>query len=87
MGRTYAGILGLVAFATFVARGLIDHATGGSVMVQAAAGLFAFAAIGWIVGTLAETTIVQSVQATIDAEIAATRSTGGHDAGQSAAGA
>jgi hypothetical protein len=69
MGRIYAGTLGLTAFATFVVRGLFQGG-GSGVMLAAAAALFAFAAVGWLIGTIAERAIRESVEATFDAEVA-----------------
>jgi hypothetical protein len=70
MGRIYAGVLGLLAFTTFVVRGLM-HSGGPGLMLSAAAMLMAFAFIGWLIGTIAETTVRDSVEATFDAEVAA----------------
>ena len=70
MGRIYAGTLGFTAFASFVARGLVQGG-GSGLILAAAAVLFAFAAVGWVIGTIAESTIRESVQTTFDAEVAA----------------
>ena len=45
MGRNYAGILGLLAFATLVARGLMHHSSDASTLTSAASMLFVFAGI------------------------------------------
>ncbi len=71
MGRIYAGILGWVALVTLLARGLIHQSATGSVMLYATAAMFAVAAVGWIAGTIAETTIAESVRRQFDDEVAA----------------
>jgi hypothetical protein len=70
MGRSYAAVLGLTAFATVVARGVLQGG-GSGVMLEAAAALVAFAAAGWLIGAIAESTVRQSVEATFNAEVAA----------------
>ena len=69
MGRIYAGILGLVGFLTIIARGLINHSAAGSTMLYASGAMFIFAAIGWIAGTIAETTVAESVRRQFDEEV------------------
>ena len=71
MSRTYAGVLGPVAFCTVVARGLIAGGEFESTMLLASISLFAFAAIGFVVGSIAETTILHSVIARCNAELEA----------------
>jgi hypothetical protein len=70
MGRIYAGTLGFTAFALVVTRGLLLGG-GSGVMLTAAAALLAFATAGWVIGTIAESTIRESVEATFNAEVAA----------------
>jgi hypothetical protein len=70
MGRNFAGILGLVAFSTTVLRGAI-HGVADEAMLTATIHLFAFAAAGWILGTIAESTIEQSVRLRFAAELKA----------------
>ncbi len=71
MGRIYAGTLGLLAFVTIIARGLIHGAAPGNTMLYAAAAMFLFAAIGWVAGTIAGTNIAETVQRQFDAEVEA----------------
>ena len=71
MGRTYAGILGPVAFCTVVTRGLIAGGDFDSTMLLSSISLFAFAAIGFVVGSIAENTILHSVIARCNAELEA----------------
>jgi hypothetical protein len=70
MGREFAGILGLVAFCTTVLRGTIAG-TADNALLTATVHLFAFAAAGWILGTIAQHTIDQSVRARFAAELQA----------------
>ena len=69
MGRIYAGTLGLVAFLTIVARGLINNGSGGNTVLYAAGAMFIFATIGWIAGTIAEMTVDQAVRRQFDLEV------------------
>ena len=70
MGREFAGILGLVAFSTAVLRGAIAGEAD-STLLTATIQLFAFAAGGWMLGTIADSTIEQSVRARFAAEMQA----------------
>ena len=70
MGREFAGILGLVAFSTVVLRAAIAGEAE-SALLTATIGLFAFAAAGWMLGTIADSTIEQSVRARFAAEMQA----------------
>jgi hypothetical protein len=65
VGRYYAGVLGSLAFAAVIARGLV-HACGlESTTRMAMAFLFLFAGIGWIAGRIAQAAVQQSVQSTL----------------------
>ena len=70
MGRQFAGILGLIAFSTIVLRGAFSGSSHDA-LFTATISLFAFAAAGWILGTIAQTTVEQSVRARFDAELKA----------------
>ncbi len=70
MGRTYAGVLGLVAFATVVARGVIHQSGASATFPAAAAVLFLFAGLGFILGTLAERAIAEDLKGRFQAELA-----------------
>jgi hypothetical protein len=61
MGRIYAGILGPLAFSTVIARNLLRGGNVASAVVTASLTLFAFAAIGYIIGSVAERTIVEAI--------------------------
>ena len=72
MAHVYAGILGPLAFLTAVARGLIHHGKPESVLLTAWLSLMAFAAVGYIVGWIAEQVVRDSVYGRISNEVAAT---------------
>jgi hypothetical protein len=71
MGRTYAGILGLTVFSTTLIRGGLAGSSADDVILTATILLFAFAAIGWIVGSIAEMTVIDSVRTRFNAEMKA----------------
>ena len=69
MAPIYAGILGLLAFSTFLARGMIHAADGQTTLLGAWCCLIGFAALGYLIGAIAERTVEESVRATIQAEL------------------
>lgn len=71
MGRDFAGILGLVAFSTTVLRGAIAGVADDA-LLTATIHLFAFAAAGWVLGSIASSTVDQSVRSRFAAELKAT---------------
>ena len=62
MGRSYAGILGPLAFALVTARGAIGGWALEPTLLSASAALFVFATIGFFAGQLAEFLVGQSVR-------------------------
>jgi hypothetical protein len=54
-----------------VARAVLHAGPNGTVVLQAAGGLFLFAAIGYIIGAIAERTVEESVRGRLAAELAA----------------
>jgi hypothetical protein len=70
LARTYAGILGPLAFLTSLAHGLIHAQTTEAMLLGAWWSLLLFAAAGSVLGWIAGRTVEQSVQATIEAELA-----------------
>jgi hypothetical protein len=62
MGRAYAGILGPLAFALAIARGLVHGWSVEGTLQTATAGLFFFAAFGYIAGQTADYLIRDSVR-------------------------
>lgn len=71
MGRVYAGILGPLAFATILARSLVDGAGIESTVKMATLCLFAFAAIGYVAGRVADLIVTESVHTRFQAELQA----------------
>jgi len=62
MGRSYAGILGPLAFATVLFRGLILADGVEPTLELAMICLFAFSIVGFVVGGIAEATVLESVK-------------------------
>jgi len=69
MDRSYGGILGLVAFATVIGRGMVALSSIESVIQMAAVAMFLFAALGWIVGNIAARIVDESVRQKVNAEL------------------
>ncbi len=70
MGRNYAGILGPVAFATVVARGLLDGSGLEPTLKLACVCLFGFAALGYVIGQIGGRVVSDSVKAQFDKQLA-----------------
>ena len=79
MGRTYAGILGSLAFTLTLARSAIDSNSVESTIRLATICLFLFAVIGYLVGQLAESIVLEAVKVNFDKELE-TRETAKADA-------
>lgn len=75
MGRKYAGILGPLACATIVARGLLGRHGVEATLLQASLCLFAFAAAGYVVGELAGWVVAEALRSRMNAELAAMEAT------------
>jgi hypothetical protein len=71
VGRTYAGILGFLAFQIEVLRGLLRSAGAESTLWRASLALFAFALLGYVAGELASWVVEESVHDRVAAEAAA----------------
>jgi hypothetical protein len=71
MGRSYAGILGAVAFITILARSVIDTSSVESTMMLATVCLFLFAGIGYLVGNIAEAIVLEAMKANFNMELEA----------------
>lgn len=63
MHRKYAGMLGLLAFATVIVRGWLSGHTPQSILLWAWWSLLVFTALGWIIGWLAARTVDEAVHA------------------------
>lgn len=70
MARIYAGILGILAFLTTLARGALHGDSAESSLWLAWCCLWAFAAVGYVLGWMAEATVEQSVITQVEAELA-----------------
>jgi hypothetical protein len=70
MGRIYAGILGPLAMAIVIGRGLLGAGGVEGTLTTATAALVAFAAMGAILGHLAQNTIDESVRTRLEQQLA-----------------
>lgn len=71
MGRSYAGTLGLAAFAAVLVRGVLRGGAIEATLQAAWIGLWGFAAVGFVAGRLAEWIVEESVTGKVAAELAA----------------
>jgi hypothetical protein len=71
MGRAYAGILGPLAFALAIARGLAGGSGAEGTLAAASTAMFVFAALGYVAGQLAEYLVGESVRTQFHAAMAA----------------
>jgi hypothetical protein len=69
MGRAYAGVLGFTAFATAVARGVIDGLDTDTIVTRACLALAAFGTLGAVAGLLGDAAVRESVEQTLRAEL------------------
>ncbi len=74
MGRVYAGILGPLAFGVVVARNLVAGEGAEAALFAAPLALFAFAAIGYVIGWIADKTITEAIEAQFYAQLQAEES-------------
>ena len=80
MGRSYAGVLGLVAFTTMVMRGVCHQSGASATFPVAAAMLFVFAGLGYLLGSIAEGAIAADLRARFAEEMARLQSPPTNDA-------
>jgi hypothetical protein len=73
MGRAYAGVLGYLAAALVLARGVVSGAGLESTLLTAVVAMSLFAAIGLVVGMIAQTTIDQAVREQLELELSSAR--------------
>ena len=71
MGRSYGGILGLLAFLTMIARGVVHGGGTEPTLFAAWLSLLAFVPLGCIAGRLAEWTLEESIRSKLAADLAA----------------
>jgi hypothetical protein len=70
MGRPYAGILGLVAFATVLGHGVLHGEQAGTTLPLACTALFVFAVVGATVGSLAGWIVADAVRTKLIRQLA-----------------
>ncbi|WP_425398280.1 hypothetical protein [Aeoliella sp.] len=75
MGRAYAGVLGYLAAAVTLARGVIASGGVEGTMLSAIAAMAIFAVIGFVLGTIAQTTVDQAVRQQFESQVQADSST------------
>lgn len=68
MAHRYAGVLGPLALATAVARGLLRGSSVENMLFHAWLALLAFAVIGYLIGRLAQATVEESLRASLAAQ-------------------
>ncbi len=71
MGRTYAGVLGCLAFATVLVHGAMHQAGVESTILRAVGMLMGFAVVGFLLGSVAQDVVEESVRARMAQELAA----------------
>jgi len=71
VAHIYAGILGLLAFLTSLARGALHGGSAESILLRAWCCLLAFAVIGLVIGWVADRIVADSVRGTLLAELEA----------------
>ena len=71
MGRTYAGILGPLAFALVLARSIVQGGGWEQTLLAASGALFAFAAAGYLAGQTAEFLVRDTVKSQFQQAVAA----------------
>lgn len=69
MGRAYAGVLGYLATTLVLARGILTGAGLESTLLTALGAMALFAAIGLVVGMIAQTTVDQAMRERLEAEL------------------
>jgi hypothetical protein len=71
MGPSYAGILGSLAYVIVISRGVLQgYAVEGTVKLSILM-LFVFAAVGYVIGKIAESTIKDSIHVQLRRELEA----------------
>lgn len=70
MGRTYAGILGLLAMLVVVVRGMKNAAGVEGTLWTACINLAVFSLAGFILGSIAESTVKESVRKEMESRLA-----------------
>ena len=75
MGPSYAGILGTLAYVIVILRGVLQgYAVEGTIKLSILL-LFVFAAIGYVIGKIAETTLEDAIRVQLQRELEALEKT------------
>jgi len=69
VSRTYAGVLGAIAFFVTSVRGLLAGSDAETTLLSASGLVFVFAAIGCITGWIADKTVEEAVRSQLLAEL------------------
>ena len=75
MGRAYAGVLGYLAAALTLVRGFMASGGVEGTLMTAIAALVLFAMIGFVLGSIAQATVDQSVRQRLENSLAQAQST------------
>lgn len=86
MGRAYAGILGPLALALIVVRGLKEQAGVETTLAAALGGMVLFAGLGYLAGRLAEHLVDEAVRTQFTAAMEQWRAAGTSDGQATASG-
>lgn len=70
MGRVYAGILGPLAMAVVICRGILGSGGVDGTLNQAIVYLAVFSIVGAIIGHIAQTTVDESVRTKLEQQLA-----------------
>ena len=69
MAHSYGGVLGIIAFVTMLVRGLLNGNTSFELLFTATLFLFAFAVVGFVLGSIAAQTVKESVKLQLNTEL------------------
>jgi hypothetical protein len=72
MGRTYAGVLGLLAMMVVICRGVMNSSGVEGTCTLAVLSMFVFAGVGSVLGHIAQLTVDESVRLKIEQGLADT---------------
>ncbi len=75
MGRAYAGIMGTLGFFTVTSRAVLHAAGTEQSLLQACLAMFGLAGIGYVLGSIAQSTVEESVRTQIARELVAQEAT------------
>ena len=79
MGRVYAGVLGTLAMAVVLSRGVADAGGAEGTLTMAIVWMVVFAIVGSVLGHIAQATIDESVRFKIERELATQTAAGAQE--------